>query len=64
MLHVYNFQAAAAAPTPTPAVSLLPNASMEAPGSSGPLPLLVALAASVFVTSGALVLRRRATRIG
>ena len=65
MLHVYNFQAAAAvAPTPTPVASLLPNTAGEHPGSSHPLPLMVALAASVFATSGALVLRRRATRIG
>lgn len=61
-LHVYNFQAAAAA-TPTPAASVLPDAAVEAPSTGDSLPLLVLVFGAVLVVSTGLVLRQRVGRI-
>lgn len=60
-LHVYNFQAAAAA-SPTPAASQLPDAAADAP-TGDTIPALVALTALGFAASAALVYRQRTSRI-
>jgi len=60
-LHVYNFQAAAA--SPTPAASELPDAAADAPAGDDSMPLLIALTGLGFAISAAVVLRQRTSRI-
>ncbi|MGQ0608925.1 MAG: hypothetical protein ACT4OQ_10750 [Chloroflexota bacterium] len=62
VVHVYNFQNAAAAPSATPAASMAPDTALEAPTSTGTTPLAAVVALGFIALIGGGLVLRRATR--